>query len=428
MKRFLGGLPAPAFALFAAFAAFSCYFAMYAFRKPFTAAAFDGMSFAGSDLTLKTAFVLSQIIGYTLSKYIGVKVCSESTRETRAGMLIKLVLASLAALVLFAVLPGSWKVVAMFLNGLPLGMVWGLVVAYLEGRRCSDFVMAALCGSFIVASAAVKDVGRWLMSGWQISENWMPAATGTLFLPVFLLAVYLLSSLPEPDEADKAARAPRAAMDKTARHAFLRRYAMGMVLLLVFYFFLTAYRDFRDNYGVEIFRSLGYGADQTGLFTRSEIPVAVASLAALALLNGTRNNRLALMLTYGFMMLGMGVLVAATLAMTQGRIEGLTWMICTGLGAYLAYVPINAVLFERLMAATGSAGTAVFGIQLADSIGYTGSALIQLFKDLGNPSGTHLAYFSSFSLALGIGGFLLSAGGALYFYRRTMVLVLEKRQ
>lgn len=401
---------------------------MYAFRKPFTAAAFDGMSFAGSDLTLKTAFVLSQIIGYTLSKYIGVKVCSESTRETRAGMLIKLVLASLAALVLFAVLPGSWKVVAMFLNGLPLGMVWGLVVAYLEGRRCSDFVMAALCGSFIVASAAVKDVGRWLMSGWQISENWMPAATGTLFLPVFLLAVYLLSSLPEPDEADKAARAPRAAMDKTARHAFLRRYAMGMVLLLVFYFFLTAYRDFRDNYGVEIFRSLGYGADQTGLFTRSEIPVAVASLAALALLNGTRNNRLALMLTYGFMMLGMGVLVAATLAMTQGRIEGLTWMICTGLGAYLAYVPINAVLFERLMAATGSAGTAVFGIQLADSIGYTGSALIQLFKDLGNPSGTHLAYFSSFSLALGIGGFLLSAGGALYFYRRTMVLVLEKRQ
>jgi hypothetical protein len=360
--------------MFAAIAAFSCYFAMYAFRKPFTAAAFDGMSFAGSDLTLKTAFVLSQIIGYTLSKYIGVKVCSESTRETRAGMLIKLVLASLAALVLFAVLPGSWKVVAMFLNGLPLGMVWGLVVAYLEGRRCSDFVMAALCGSFIVASAAVKDVGRWLMSGWQISENWMPAATGTLFLPVFLLAVYLLSSLPEPDAADKAARAPRAAMDKTARHAFLRRYAMGMVLLLVFYFFLTAYRDFRDNYGVEIFRSLGYGADQTGLFTRSEIPVAVASLAALALLNGTRNNRLALMLTYGFMMLGMGVLVAATLAMTQGRIEGLTWMICTGLGAYLAYVPINAVLFERLMAATGSAGTAVFGIQLADSIGYTGSA------------------------------------------------------
>jgi hypothetical protein len=405
--------------LFAAFAAFACYFSMYAFRKPFTAAAFDGMSFAGSDLQLKTAFVLSQIIGYTLSKYIGVKVCSETTRGNRAGMLIKLILASLVALVLFAVLPGSWKVAAMFLNGLPLGMVWGLVVAYLEGRRCSDFVMAALCGSFIVASAAVKDVGRWLMSGWQVPENWMPAATGALFLPVFLLAVYLLSSLPEPDAQDKAARKPREAMDKAARHAFLRRYAWGMVLLLVFYFFLTAYRDFRDNYGVEIFRSLGYGADQTALFTRSEIPVAVASLAALALLNGTRKNRLALLLTYGFMMLGMAVLVAATLAMTQGRIEGLTWMICTGLGAYLAYVPINAVLFERLMAATGSAGTAVFGIQLADSVGYTGSALIQLFKDLGNPTGTHLAYFSNFSLALGIGGFLLSAGGAIYFYHRT---------
>jgi hypothetical protein len=195
LSGWLSRLPAPAFALFAAFAAFSCYFSMYAFRKPFTAAAFDGMSFAGSDLQLKTAFVLSQIIGYTLSKYIGVKVCSETTRGNRAGMLIKLILASLLALVLFAVLPGSWKVAAMFLNGLPLGMVWGLVVAYLEGRRCSDVVMAALCGSFIVASAAVKDVGRWLMSGWQVPEIWMPAATGALFLPVFLLAVYLLSCL-----------------------------------------------------------------------------------------------------------------------------------------------------------------------------------------------------------------------------------------
>lgn len=135
----------------------------------------------------------------------------------------------------------------------------------------------------------------------------------------------------------------------------------------------------------------------------------------LALLNTIRNNRLALMLTYGFMLLGMFVLAASTIAKDQQLIGGLPWMVATGLGAYLAYAPINAVLFERLMAATGSAGTAVFGIQLADSIGYTGSVLIQIYKDLGNPNGTHLAYFSHFSLALGVGGFLLAAAGALYF-------------
>lgn len=392
---------------------------MYAFRKPFTAAAFEGMNFLGSDLTLKTAFVLSQIIGYTLSKYIGVKVCSETTASRRGATLVGLVLAAQGALLLFAVLPGTWKVAAMFLNGLPLGMVWGLVVAYLEGRRCSDFVMAALCGSFIVASAAVKDVARWLMSAWGVSETWMPAATGALFLPLFGLSVYLLASLPEPDALDLAARKPRGAMDKSARHAFLRRYAPGMLFLLVFYFFLTAYRDFRDNYGMEIFRDLGYGAEQSGLFSRADIPVAVASLAALALLNTLKNNRLALLLTYVFMMLGMAVLIAATFAIQHQMISGLTWMIATGLGTYLAFAPINAVLFERLMAATGSVGTAVFGIQLADSIGYTGAVVIQIYKDLGTPKDTHLTYFSQFSLLLGIGGFILAAAGAWYFMRVT---------
>lgn len=204
---------------------------MYAFRKPFTAAAFDGHTFLGTELTLKTAFIFSQIVGYTLSKYIGVKVCSETTASRRGSTLIRLVLASEGALLLFAMLPGSFKVVAMFLNGLPLGMVWGLVVAYLEGRRCSDFVMAALCGSFIVASATVKDVGRWLMNDCGITETWMPAATGVLFLPLFVLSVYLLASLPEPDALDRAARKPREAMDKAARRAFLRRYAPGMLLL-----------------------------------------------------------------------------------------------------------------------------------------------------------------------------------------------------
>ena len=44
----------------------------------------------------------------------------------------------------------------MFFNGLPLGMIGGLVVRYLEGRRASELLLAALSCSFIVASGAVK--------------------------------------------------------------------------------------------------------------------------------------------------------------------------------------------------------------------------------------------------------------------------------
>ena len=48
----------------------------------------------------------------------------------------------------------------MFLNGLPLGMVFGLVVSYLEGRRQTEALAAALTASFIVSSGVVKSVGR----------------------------------------------------------------------------------------------------------------------------------------------------------------------------------------------------------------------------------------------------------------------------
>src|SRR5262249_14078465 len=117
----LATAPQPVFVAYAMAAAFATYFCMYAFRKPFAAARFDGEQFLGGEIALKTAFVSSQILGYTVSKYIGIKVCPEVRPGRRAGMLVLLILAAEAALVLFAVLPRDLKVVAIFCNGLPLG-------------------------------------------------------------------------------------------------------------------------------------------------------------------------------------------------------------------------------------------------------------------------------------------------------------------
>ena len=131
-------------ALWAASAAFCTYFAMYAFRKPFTAAAFDGQTLADSAVALKTAFVVAQLVGYTISKYLGVRICSQLGPARRMAFLIGLIVAAQLTLVAFGSLPPIGKVVAMFLNGLPLGMVWGVVVTYLEGRRASEVMLAGL--------------------------------------------------------------------------------------------------------------------------------------------------------------------------------------------------------------------------------------------------------------------------------------------
>ena len=75
-----------------------------------------------------------------------------------------LIAVAMAALAVYGALPGDWKVVAIFFNGLPLGLVWGLVVRYLEGRRSSELLLAGLSCSFIVSSGIVKDIGRAVMN------------------------------------------------------------------------------------------------------------------------------------------------------------------------------------------------------------------------------------------------------------------------
>ena len=150
-------------------------------------------------------------------------------------------------------------------RGVMCWMVWGLVVWYLEGRRTSEILLAGLSCSFILASGVVKDVGRWLMSVHQIDQFWMPCVTGLIFLPPFLPSVWLLNQVPQPTDADVQARVQRRTMDSSQRWQFLQRFLPGLVMLLIAYFFLTAYRDFRDNFGVEIFHQLGYGENETPL-------------------------------------------------------------------------------------------------------------------------------------------------------------------
>ena len=105
--------PAPVFAAYAIVAAFSTYFCMYAFRKPFAAAKFEGEFFLGTSVTLKTAIVISQIIGYALSKYIGIKVCSEVSATRRAITLVTLIVWAELALIAYGLVPNNLKVIAI---------------------------------------------------------------------------------------------------------------------------------------------------------------------------------------------------------------------------------------------------------------------------------------------------------------------------
>jgi Family of unknown function (DUF5690) len=406
-----------AFTTFASLAGFATYFSMYAFRKPFAAASFGSVAGWHYTLDFKIALVIAQVLGYATSKFIGIKVISEMQHAYRARAILSLIGASWVALVVFALAPALVKVPAMFVNGLCLGMIWGLVFSFMEGRRTSEILGAVLCASFIVSSGAVKSVGVLLMRLFHVPVFWMPAAAGLVFAPVLFLGVWGLASLPPPSAADESARVRRAPMSGREVRAFLSEYWLGVTLLVIAYVFATALRDFRDNFAAELWAALGY-ANPTTVFTSTELPVAAVALAAMGIIVKVQSNVRALAVIHGLILAGLLLLGASTLAFDAGWLGPLPWMIASGAGLYVVYTPFNAMLFDRLVAASGRVATAGFLIYVADSAGYTGSCALLLWRNFGLLHVAWLTVFRYAAYATSVVGIVLVSLSLVYFDAR----------
>ncbi|MGB0591331.1 MAG: DUF5690 family protein [Myxococcota bacterium] len=419
LQRWLASSPSSVFAAWAMGAAFATYFCMYAFRKPFAVGTYEGtVDLPGiGPLDLKILFIISQVIGYASSKFLGIKVVSELEPHRRAGAILAFIALAELALLLFAVIPTPYNAFALVLNGLPLGMIWGLVFGFLEGRKTSDLLGAGLCASFIVASGFTKMTGKLLMDA-GVPELWMPFFTGLVFFPPLLLVLWLLAHVPEPTEEDVQERTRREPMDAGARRAFFRAYAPGLTLLIAGYVLLTAYRDFRDNFARELWDALGY-AGEPSILTTAELPIALGSLLAIALVVRVRDNRNALQVIHGILITGAALTLGSTVLYQMEIIGPAAWMIGVGLGLYLGYVPFNCVLFDRLVAAVGKAATAGFLIYVADASGYLGSVALLLYKSLGQPDLSWLDFFVGASYVTGVACALLFAASMQWFKRES---------
>lgn len=182
-------------------AAFGAYFCMYGFRKPFTVAAYDEVLAWG--YAYKPLAIVAQVMGYMASKFIGIKVIAELERRRRVAMLLLLIAVAEGALVGFALTSAPWNLAWLFVNGLPLGMVFGLVLSFLEGRRQTEALAAGLYFSFIVADGVTKSAGMQALSS-GVSQFWMPAFTGCFFAAPLAFFAWMLTRIPPPSFADVA--------------------------------------------------------------------------------------------------------------------------------------------------------------------------------------------------------------------------------
>lgn len=404
-----------ALSCWAVVAAFGVYFCTYAFRKPWTAATFADATVWG--VAEKSVLLVAQILGYMLAKVVGIRVIAEMPPHRRAVGIVLLVGGAEAFLVLFGAAPSPLHVAGLFLNGLALGMVFGLVLGFLEGRRHTEALTAGLCASFILADGVCKSVGTWLL-GLGVAERWMPAAAGLIFVPPILLFVWMLAKIPPPDHEDLAHRSERPPMGRADRAAMLRRHGFGILAIVAAYLLITIARGIRADFAPEVWKALGVDA-VPATFSVSEIFVALGVLVANGLSVLIVDNRRAFFGSIGVGLAGCVLMVVALAGQQRGLIAPFPFMVLLGLGLYLPYVAVHTTIFERLIAMTRDRGNLGFLLYVADAAGYLAYAALALVKGWLPVRADPLGFFLGIWWAIGLLALLGLAAGWVYFAARS---------
>jgi hypothetical protein len=399
-------------AAYAGAVAFSIYTCMYAFRKPFSSASYEGIIFGG--IGLKSWLIIAQLIGYTISKFYGIRFISSLPKMEKWRYILLLIFLSWIPLFLFPLLPPWAGIILFFCNGLPLGMIWGIVFSYLEGRRSTELAGALLCASFIFSSGMVKSIGKWLMNAYGMSEFWMPFAVGGIFLVPLLFFLNFIERMQPPSLDDVNLRSERTPMNNLDRKIIWKTFGPGLVFLIIAYIGLTIIRDLRDNFAAEIWAENGLGKN-SAIFSQSELPATLIVLALMGTLVFIKNNKTAFRTIQFFIVLGLSLTIATSILFHFGMISVELWMISLGIGLYMSYIPFNCILFERFFAVFRCKGNSGFLIYLSDAFGYLGSVSILIWKEIGSGLGNWTSFLTESSLIVGAIGLISMLLAANYF-------------
>ena len=376
ISHWLAGKPQSLVVLLASLAAFSAYLSMYAFRKPLAANTYSdvaSLTILGADFDFKAIALCS--------KFLGVKFASEAPLARRAPYVLGLITFAWLMLVVFAICPAPYNLIFLFLNGLPLGMVWSMLFGILEGRRITEFLGLAMSVSVVFASGWVKAVGLWTIQTLAIPPFWMPAVTGGLFVPLLLLSLAILYCLPPPNEQDVAQRTVRAPMSRIDRRRFFKNYFWGVFALIGSYVCLISYRGLRDDFMDLILADLGYKL-QASDFAGIETTVGLTVILVLCALWFFKSNRMAVWSCMFLIAIGSIMTGVSTLLMQNGTLSPKAFFIANGIGLYIAYVPMQSILLDRLLATLNTVATAAFLIAATDAAGYVSIVCIYLTKNV----------------------------------------------
>ena len=201
------------------------------------------------------------------------------------------------------------------------------------------------------------------------------------------------------------------------------KYAPGIIGVTMVYLFATLLRSVRADFAVELWTGLGYNKTPQ-LFTQSELLVSFGIIIVIGLAVLIRNNYNAFRFSLFISVAGFFIVLLTVLDLNLG-LDKFYFMVLVGLGVYIPYVAIHAIVFERLIAITRERANVGFLIYVADSVGYTGYIILLLFRYLAPSTDSVLSIFLNICVYMGIAGVLILIFCLLYFYNK---LIANKKR
>lgn len=347
----------------------------------------------------KVVVTISQILGYVVSKFIGIKLISELQSEERFKFILTSVLLAEASLILFGLLSTPFNVAAMFLNGLSLGCMWGVIFSFIEGRRVTDILASLLGVSMVISSGTAKSVGLYVMNHLHVSEFWMPALIGAVALPLLLLLGWALNKLPEPNKEDIAMKSERETLNGKQRWELFKSYMPFLSMLFIANIAIVVLRDIKEDFLVNI---IDVSAYSPWLFAQIDSLVTLIILGIFGLMVLVKDNLKALSILFGLIIAGMIVMSVVSFGQQQLRLSPVIWLFIQSLCLYIAYLTFQTIFFDRFIACFRIRGNVGFFIVTTDFLGYTGTVLVLVLKEFCNPDIDWAVFYNQFAGYVGI--------------------------
>lgn len=401
------------FVLWAGGTALLSYSLVYALRKPFTAAEFDGLQVAGMDYKIVVSII--QLIGYVCAKMLGIKFISELKPEGRLKFIIGSAALSELSLVAFGLLSAPYNIFALFFNGLSLGCMWGVIFSFLEGCRTTDILASIMGVSMALSSGVAKSLGLYALNDLGVSEFWMPALVGAVAFPLLCFMGWMMTKFPAPTAADIAARTKRVTLDGRQRWQLFVKFMPLLIMLFGANLLLTVQRDIKEDFIVCI---IDVSQVSSWAFAHLDSIATLVLLGVFALLSAVGNHLRALCLILIMSAIGMGTIAFLGAEAGSLNMPVTAWLFLQTLCIDIAYLSFQTIFFERFIACFKVQGNVGFFIITIDFIGYLGTLCLLLFKEFQAPHIDWTSFYNGMSVYIGIACCLAFAGSIIYMINK----------